>query len=163
MNQIHTALERLFNKEGQRIVFWNDPDREFQMILSMLGIDGVTTLRLDEVGALEAKYRLEREEPTGKFLLYAPTEEPDYEDDWLLDIRLYSRSFRADRASILLQELGLVNQQQLRTAYRRPAEVLRRQGTPPEAEVARRPRRRRWRPRPEDDRRRGPGRPARTV
>ena len=61
-------------------------------------------------GRLKTKIRLEREDPIGKFLLYAPTEEPDYEDDWLLDIRLYSRSFRADRASILLQELGLVNQ-----------------------------------------------------
>jgi uncharacterized protein (TIGR02687 family) len=110
LNQITTALERLFNEEGQRIVFWNDPEREFQMMLSMLGIDGVTTLRLDEVGALEAKVRLELDEPTGKFLLYSPSEEPDYQDDWLLDIRLYSRSFRADRASILLMELGLVNQ-----------------------------------------------------
>jgi len=26
LNQIHTALERLFNEEGQRIVFRNDPD-----------------------------------------------------------------------------------------------------------------------------------------
>jgi len=110
LNQIHTALERLFNEEGQRIVFWNDPDREFQNTLPFLVLDGVTTLRLDEVGALEAKIRMERAEPTGKFLLYAPTEEPDYEDDWLLDMRLYSRSFRADKASILLQELGLVNQ-----------------------------------------------------
>jgi uncharacterized protein (TIGR02687 family) len=109
LNQIHTALERLFNEEGQRIVFWNDPDQEFFMTVPLLELDGVTTLRLDEVGALEAKIRLEREEPNGKFLLYAPTEEPDYEDDWLLDIRLYSRSFRADKASILLQELGLVN------------------------------------------------------
>jgi hypothetical protein len=58
----------------------------------------VTTLRLDEIGALEVKIRLEREDPVGKFLLYAPTDEPDYEEDWLLDIRLYSRSFRADRA-----------------------------------------------------------------
>jgi len=109
LNQINTALNRLFNEEGQRIVFWNDPDREFLNTLPFLELDGVTTLRLDEVGALEAKIRLEREEPNGKFLLYAPTEEPDYEDDWLLDIRLYSRSFRADKASILLQELGLVN------------------------------------------------------
>jgi uncharacterized protein (TIGR02687 family) len=109
LNQIHTALNRLFNEEGQRIVFWNDPDQEFFMSVPLLELDGVTTLRLDEVGALEAKIRLEREEPNGKFLLYAPTEEPDYEDDWLLDIRLYSRSFRADKASILLQELGLVN------------------------------------------------------
>ena len=109
LNQIHTALERLFHEEGQRIVFWNDPGQEFFMTVPLLELDGVTTLRLDEVGALEVKIRLEREEPHGKFLLYAPTEEPDYEEDWLLDIRLYSRSFRADKASILLQELGLVN------------------------------------------------------
>ena len=57
-------------------------------------------MRLDAVGALEAKIRLEREEPEGKFLLYSPAEEPDYEDDWLLDIRLYSvASGRIGRAS----------------------------------------------------------------
>ena len=61
-------------------------------------------------GRLRPKFVWSGTNPVGKFLLYAPTEEPDYEDDWLLDIRLYSRSFRADRASILLQELGLVNQ-----------------------------------------------------
>ena len=110
LNQINVALERLFNEERQRIVFWHDPDREFQHTLPFILLEGVTTLRLDEMGALEVKLRLERDEVGGKFLLYAPTEEPDYEDDWLLDIRLYSRGFRADRASILLQELGLVNQ-----------------------------------------------------
>jgi uncharacterized protein (TIGR02687 family) len=109
LNQITQALDRLFNEEGQRIVFWHDPDREFQITLSMLELPGVTTLRLNEVSALEAKIRMERDEPTGKFLVYAPAEEPEYEDDWLLDIRLYSRSFRADRSSILLMELGLVN------------------------------------------------------
>ena len=109
LNQINTALERLFNEEGHRIIFWNDPDQEFQNTLPFVMLEGVTTVRLDEVGALEVKIRMEREEPNGKFLLYAPTEEPDYEDDWLLDIRLYSRSFRADKASLLLQELGLVN------------------------------------------------------
>jgi uncharacterized protein (TIGR02687 family) len=110
VRQINAALNRLFHEEGHQIVFWNDPDREFEGTLPSLVLDGVTVLRLDEVGALEAKIRLERKGPSGKFLLYAPTEEPDYEDDWLLDIRLYSRSFRADRASILLQELGLLNQ-----------------------------------------------------
>ena len=109
LNQINTALERLFC-EGHRIVFWNDPDREFMNALPFLLLDGVTVLRLDEVGSLEAKIRLERDEPTAKFLLYSPCEEPDFEDDWLLDIRLFSRSFRADRPSILLQELKLVNQ-----------------------------------------------------
>lgn len=121
LNPIHAALERLFNAEGQRIVFWNDPDKEFQNTLPFLTLDGVTVLRLDEVGALETKIRLERDEPDGKFLLYSPTAEPDEETDWLLDIRLYSRRFQADRASILLQELGLAHQH-LRThlAKRRP-------------------------------------------
>ena len=109
LNQINTALERLFVEEGHRIVFWNDPEREFQNTLPFLLLDGVTMLRLDEVGALEAKVRIEKDEPTTKFLLYSPAEEPDYDNDWLLDIRLYSRPFRADRASILLQELGLTN------------------------------------------------------
>ena len=108
INQIHTALERLFHEEGERIVFWNDPNREFHNTVPFLSLEGVTIVRLDEVGALAAKIRFERDEPHNKFLVYAPTEEPDPQDDWLLDIRLYSESFRADRASILLQELGLL-------------------------------------------------------
>ncbi len=51
INQIHTALNRLFHEEGQRIVFWNDPDREFSTTVPFLELDGVTTLRLDEVSA----------------------------------------------------------------------------------------------------------------
>jgi len=108
--QIDAALARLFNEEGHRIVFWNDPEREFINTLPFVYLENVNVLRLDQVGALEAKIRLEREDPAGRYLVYSPTEEPDYEKDWLLDIRLYSGSFRADRASMLLQELGLVNQ-----------------------------------------------------
>src|SRR4030042_2766510 len=76
----------------------------------MLGKTAVSILRLDKIGALNAKIQIERESPAGRFLLYSPTEEPDYENDWLLDIRLYSRNFRADKASIILDELGLANQ-----------------------------------------------------
>ena len=108
--QLNDALERLFVEEGQRIVFWNDPDQEFHNTLPFLKLDHVNVLRLDEVGALEAKIRIEQEDSTGKYLLYSPKEEPDFEQDWLLDIRLYSRSFRADRASILFDELGLTQQ-----------------------------------------------------
>lgn len=110
LRQVSAALHRLFNDEGHRIVFWNDPDREFEEALPTISVDGVSILRLDQVGALSAKLQIERQQPDQKFLVYAPTEEPDYEEDWLLDIRLYSRGFRADRASILLQDLGLVNQ-----------------------------------------------------
>lgn len=110
-SQIENALTRLFDEEGHRIIFWNDPDQEFTITLSLLNLpEGVNILRLDQTGALEAKIRMERDDPDGRYLVYSPTEEPDYEADWLLDIRLYSRSFRADRASMILDELGLANQ-----------------------------------------------------
>jgi uncharacterized protein (TIGR02687 family) len=110
IKQINDALDRVFNEEKQRIVFWNDPEREFKNVLPYLLLENVTVLRLDEIGTLEVKLRVEQDDPTGRYLLYSPAEEPDFERDWLLDIRLYSRSFRADRASILLNDLGLTNQ-----------------------------------------------------
>lgn len=109
--QIENALTRLFDEEGQRIVFWNDPEKEFAYTVPFLQLPrGVKVLRLDQIATFEAKIRIERDDPEGRYLVYASTEEPEYEADWLLDIRLYSRSFRADRASIILDQLGLANQ-----------------------------------------------------
>lgn len=109
VTQITTALKRLYEDDGHRIVFWNDPEGEFEEALRRLDLNGVQVLRLDERPALEVKLRVEQQDPQGRYLLYAPQEEPEYKDDWLLDIRFYSHSFRADRASILLDELGLAN------------------------------------------------------
>lgn len=111
--QITTTLLHIFSKENQRIVFWYDADREFDEGFSDLKLDGVNVIRLDEIGSLEIKILLELQDTTGKYLLYAPFAEPDAKDDWLMDIRLYSRTFHADQASILLNELGL-NSQSLR-------------------------------------------------
>ncbi|MGB5735344.1 MAG: hypothetical protein WBM40_12985, partial [Thiohalocapsa sp.] len=70
----------------------------------------MSLLRLDEHPALAVKVRLEQEDPSERYLLYAPFEPPAPEQDWLLDIRLYSGSFSADRASMLLSDLGLTQQ-----------------------------------------------------
>ena len=44
IGQIQEALTRLFGSEAQRIVFWNDPDREFVDMLPELTLGDVTTL-----------------------------------------------------------------------------------------------------------------------
>ncbi len=108
--QILQGLQRLFDTEGARVVLWHDAAREFIPSLDSLVLKGVELLRLDQIGALEAKIRIESGQGHGRYLVYAPFEETNPEKDWLLDIRLYGRSFRADSASILLDELGLVNQ-----------------------------------------------------
>ncbi len=105
--QLTEALTKVYDEESARIVFWNDPQQEFDRVVENLELDDVQLIRLDQVGSIETKIRLERDEPQSKFLLYTPAEEPEFEDDFLLDIRLYSRSFRADRSSIILDELGL--------------------------------------------------------
>ena len=108
-SRITSTLSIIF-REQSRIIFWSDPEREFEETLQELVLDKVTLLRLDEHSALAIKVRLEQEDTTGRYLLYAPFEIPEPNQDWLLDIRLYSQSFRADRASILLTELGLTQQ-----------------------------------------------------
>ncbi|MBK1631195.1 hypothetical protein CKO31_10680 [Thiohalocapsa halophila] len=111
--RIEGALAERFHHDGHRVVFWHDPEREFEVVLVELALDCVSVLRLDEHSALEVKVRLEQEDPSGRYVFYAPFEPPAPDQDWLLDIRLYSASFSADRASMLLAELGL-SQQSLR-------------------------------------------------
>lgn len=112
-HQLTETLQKIYKQEKQRIVFWYDADREFEDGLSELLLDGVKIVRLDESGSLEIKILLELQDTTGCYLLYAPFAEPDVKDDWLLDVRLYCRTFHADQASINLSELGL-NSQSLR-------------------------------------------------
>ncbi len=106
-SQLTTSLRRCFKIENHRLVFWYDADCEFEGALTTIDLDGVTILRLDEIGSLALKVKLELENPSGQYLIYAPFAEPDQEDDWLLDIKLYNYVFYADRASVVLNELGL--------------------------------------------------------
>jgi uncharacterized protein (TIGR02687 family) len=110
LQRIAQGLERLFQTDGHRVVFWHDPDRELEEILPSLALGDVTILRIDEHSALALKVRLEQEDPAGRYLLYAPFPPPPPAQDWLLDMRLYSGSFSADRASMLLADLGLTQQ-----------------------------------------------------
>ena len=65
LKQIIDALGRVFNDEHARVVFWSDPDGEFIESLPDIALVGAAVLRLDEVGALEAKVRIEQEDPAG--------------------------------------------------------------------------------------------------
>ena len=110
--RITDALRERFFQDDHRLVFWHDPEHEFEEGLPALiqALDGVSLLRLDEHPALAIKVQLEQEDPLGRYLLYAPSDPPAPDQDWLLDLRLYGASFSADRASMLLAELGLTQQ-----------------------------------------------------
>ena len=110
IKQLNQTLTRIFKEEKKRLVFWYDGEKEFEESLPSIEVEGVTLLRLDETCALDLKIRLEIGDVNGRFILYAPYYEPAPERDWLFDIKLYAYLFHADRASILIKELGLENQ-----------------------------------------------------
>lgn len=110
IKQITASLKQIFEEYKKRIVFWYDREGEFSEIIPSLELEGVTILRLDETGPFELKIKLELEDTESRYVIYAPYPEPVPEEDWLLDIRLYSYTFHADKASIVLDELGLTSQ-----------------------------------------------------
>ncbi|HZX49385.1 MAG TPA: BREX-1 system phosphatase PglZ type A [Nitrospirota bacterium] len=113
IERINEKLTELFTQH--RLVFWNDPEREFEEMLPSMGFDGpdgndgINILRPEKIGQLKAKVVIEIERPGDKFLVYSPDAIPRPEDDWLLDVRLYSYQFFADSASMIVEELGLRN------------------------------------------------------
>ena len=108
--QVDKALKQKFVTEGERLVFWHDADGEFADYISrglMGDLAEVRVLEVAQIGGLSAKLLLEREDQTSQHLIYTQGDRPPAEQDWLLDIRLYSAQFHADVASIWLQDLGL--------------------------------------------------------
>ena len=113
ITQLNEGLKQAFFDEGHRLVFWFDPAKDFEAELSNIGLVDVTILNMAGESQLGTKLKLEMEDTVGKYLLYFPFAEPDVEKDWLLDMKLYSRSFYADRVSIIFNDLGL-HQQSMR-------------------------------------------------
>lgn len=103
--KITQALSNLFDK--QRIVFWYDTRLEFRTDFETLELPDVEKIELanNEFGV---KYRLLREQPEQKFLLYREGAEPPHLHNWLLDVQLASGNcFRTDQVALWLAELEL--------------------------------------------------------
>ncbi|MEO7917361.1 MAG: BREX-1 system phosphatase PglZ type A [Dokdonella sp.] len=101
------ALRNLFVTE--RVIFWCDTDAQFAMTLEALELgEGVEVIRLESTPVLAIKRRLEQPSTT-RFLIYSNQSEPDAANDWLLDVRLRSKPFRADQTTLLIEDLGLTS------------------------------------------------------
>ncbi|KXS51253.1 MAG: alkaline phosphatase domain-containing protein, partial [Marinobacter sp. T13-3] len=102
--QINYALGRLFDKH--RVVFWYDTKQELRGDFETVSIPDVEKVEIanNEYGL---KYRILRESPEQKFLLYKEGPQPEDLDNWLLDVQLAHGEFRTDQVAIWLSELDL--------------------------------------------------------
>ena len=103
-NPIAQALEKLF--QDHRIIFWYDAQQELREEYQALNLADVVKLEIEN-NAFALKYRLLREEPKQKFLLYRHGPAPEDKNNWLLDIQLSHKEFRTDQAALWREELGL--------------------------------------------------------
>ena len=91
----------------RRIIFWYDEDREFQDQLEEISLDGVELLILTGSNTFAAKKKICEDCPTTNFLVYDPRSFTKDDDNWLINVQLYSEEFRADLNSIWMDEMGL--------------------------------------------------------
>ncbi|UZE94436.1 BREX-1 system phosphatase PglZ type A [Alkalimarinus alittae] len=103
-NRIQHALARLF--ERHRIVFWYDDKQEFRDTFESLKMDGIEKAEV-KANEFTLKHRILREAPKQSFLLYCEYKEPEFINNWLLDVQLGSEVFRTDQSAIWLSELNL--------------------------------------------------------
>ena len=106
IKEIEKKLKSEF-ENGQRIVFWYDPDASFVDAVDTLNLGDVTIYHLTKNNSFRTKIVLEHDDPTGQYLLYAPFEKPLPNRNHLEDIRLYSKEFFADKLSLIMTEIGL--------------------------------------------------------
>lgn len=102
--RIQAGLERSFRKH--RIVFWHDPEGRFREDFDAITIPDVIKAEVAN-NEFMLKHRLIREAPRDNFLVYRPGAIPPDPENWLLDLEMGQGVFQADRAALLLMELGL--------------------------------------------------------
>lgn len=93
----------------RRIIFWYDEDREFEDKVEELVLADANVLALTGTNNFMAKKLLAVNDTTSNYLVYCPLRYEKPEDNWLINIELYSEEFRADLNSIWMDEMGLPN------------------------------------------------------
>ena len=106
-----------FNK--RRIVFWNDENGDFAEQVDELSLSDVTVIKLTGRNNFAVKKLLTADDLTGNYLIYNPITYADPQDNWLMDIELYSgEPFRADLVSMQMSELNIEPTSAMRNAVR---------------------------------------------
>ena len=103
-NPIARALGKLFDRH--RIVFWYDDKQELREEYAALSLPSVTKIEIAN-NEFATKYRILRQQPADKFLLYKAGAEPEELNNWLLDVQLAAGVFQTDQVALWLGELSL--------------------------------------------------------
>lgn len=97
------------NGNIRNILFWYDPDCEFEHEICDLSFENTRVIVLSDSNAFKIKNDIEVKDTESNFLLYAPFEKPLDRENWLLDIQKYSEEFSTDRSIYEMRRLGITD------------------------------------------------------
>ena len=103
--RIHDSLNLCFHRH--RLVFWYDPSGEWKKSFESYEHESAEKIVVGENEFAPKVQILSDAGGNGRFLLYFNSARPKDADNWLLDLLLQGHEFRADRASLAVQEVGL--------------------------------------------------------
>ena len=103
----------------RRIIVWKDEDREYTDKLDEIHIEGVKVVPLTGNNFFYVKKLLNKDDTESDYLLYCPITYESQEDNWLLDIELYSEDYRADQISNWMDEMGIPQTVDLRSGVKK--------------------------------------------
>lgn len=111
IEDIKKNLEQRFSEPlpefyERRIIFWNDEEKEFIDEVNELELSNAKVLVLTETNNFEVKKILSHDDMINNYLVYNSFD-TNMEEDWLLDVKLYSEEFRADQISMWMQEMHI--------------------------------------------------------
>lgn len=92
---------------SRRIIFWYDEDREFEDKLEEIQLDNAKLAILNGSNTFAIKKLLCYDDTTSNYLVYQPQSFDRDDDNWLINVQLYSEDFRADLISMWMSEMGL--------------------------------------------------------
>lgn len=98
----------------RRIIIWHDEEQSFSEMIENIDIPDVKILKLTGNNNFYAKKLLSVDDTTSNYLVYDPCIYADVKDNWLLDIELYSETFRADITSMRMDDLEIGQNASLR-------------------------------------------------
>ena len=98
----------------RRIIFWYDEEREFEEALEGIQLDNAKLVVLTGNNNFELKKLLSFDDQLSNYLVYCPISYEKLDDNWLIDIELYSEAFRADLLSIWMDEMSIPSTPALR-------------------------------------------------
>ena len=110
----------------RRIIVWYDEEGEFveQIKNENFTLNNARFISLTGSNNFEVKKIIAEEDTTSNILLYKPYFDSEPDDNWILDVELYSEEFRADLISMWMDEMKLPSTPDMRKCVKSYSKFL---------------------------------------